>query len=147
MTGKQIERLRTVECIHTTMDEDQFFGVIEEKFRGLHDSDTESFTETYELELEGSELEVEGIRHDSDRWGENKYAVDGSVWFRVEDESDWEDIEERVDELCRRLKNLLSETIGFSGPVIVRSGDDKTERMWSRRIIHDKEDQPDINSE
>lgn len=124
------------------MDEDEFFKTLENCFQDLHQPDAESFEKTHELQShEDFELEVSGSRMDNDRWGEDRYALDANVKFSVEEEEDWEELEEELDRLTSRLKNLLQDTIGFTGPVVVRSNDDMCERMWARRLIHDIENE------
>lgn len=122
------------------MDEDEFFSTVENQFKDLHNPDCENFKEREEItDKDGFELEVSGIRKDSDRWGEHQYAIDANVKFTVEDESDWEELEDEVQRLTDKLQNLIHRSIRFTGPVVVRSTGNPCERSWARRLVHEME--------
>ena len=122
------------------MLDSSFVESIISQYQNLHNEDAEDFEETVTVESEPEmELTVVGCRNDANTWGENKYALDGTVRVSVENSGDWEEIKQSLEQVTDTLEDVVDETIGYDGPIIVRSGEDKTDREWSRRMIHESQ--------
>lgn len=118
------------------MEFDDFCDKVSNQLQELHSSDSDGFTETILDEESNIKISIEGNRKDSDRWGENKYAVDCTLDIIVQSESDWAEFSTKISNWVSELKTVISGSLGYNGPIVIRSSTDKKCRSWARRIIH-----------
>lgn len=117
------------------MDMKSFSETVQEEYNQLLDeSGSGKFEVSSEL-TEDIDVEFSGVRKNSDRWGENKFAVDARVDVSVQDEEDWTEVSDQVNEFTELIRQVLEDTLGYTGPVVIRSSDDRTVRSWARRLV------------
>lgn len=121
------------------MEFNNFCDKVSDQLQELHSSDADEFTETIVDEESDIKISIEGNRKDSDRWGENKYAVDCTLDIIVQSESDWDEFSTEISNWINKLKPVISEPLGYNGPIVIRSSTDEKCRSWARRIIHKEE--------
>jgi hypothetical protein len=115
------------------------YGEIKRKFQNINnpDSDPTEFEQTFNIsDSPMIKAIVRGEKNDNDRWGVDKYAVDARIDMKVNDVKVWEDEENAIDSFILQMKKILKESIGFSGPIILRANENETERSWARRLIN-----------
>lgn len=123
------------------MDVDSFSNRVREEYEQLL-SESESREFDVSFELTGDvDVKFSGSRKNSDRWGEDNFAVDARLDVTVQEEETWEEESDQVEELTESVKHALRDVLGFTGPVIIRSSDDKCVRSWARRLIKTEEEE------
>lgn len=114
-----------------------FSDEIVSKYEELKNTeDEDSFTIT--SKIGESELVFSGESHRHDRWGKDQYAVDATVDLNQYTEDT--DLE-TVDSYLSEVKKAVNESIGYRGPVLLRSSEDERVLSWSRRLILNTEEQ------
>lgn len=122
---------------------DENYEEIRRNFQRLDNPDSEEgeFEHEFNIQTEPNiKVTVTGEKKDSDRWGENKYAIDARIHIQVEEFESWEESQDSISNFKNEIKTILRESIEFTGPVILRSSEDETTRSWARRLIKDDSD-------
>lgn len=116
--------------------EEQLLSEINNDLTELSNDGLDEFE--HRLSIGDVHLTVTGKRREDERWGEDKYATDVQLNASVEKYEFWEDAEDDVEEFCDELADVVEETVGFSGPIVLRSNESLNNRMWARRVIRRK---------
>lgn len=122
---------------------DENYEEIRRDFQRLDNPDSEEgeFEHEFDIQTEPNiKVTVTGEKKDSDRWGENKYAIDARISMQVEESEHWEESQDITSNFTSKIKTILRESVEFTGPVILRSSEDKTKRSWARRLIKEYSD-------
>lgn len=122
------------------MDVNEFSDRVRQEYNQLLETDESKEFEVSDELTDNVDVKFSGARKDSDRWGENNFALDARIDVTVEEEDDWEEVSGQVENFTESMKHLLNDTVGFTGPVIIRSSDDKCVRSWARRLIKQEEE-------
>lgn len=121
------------------MDSD-FKSTLINRFSNLLDSEkAEDFKITEEVE-DNVELLVEGSRSNAEHWGDDRYSVDFQFGLRKSEELHWDEIEDTVEEYQDNSSEILTQSIGYNGPVRFRTDNNENIRQWARRILLEYED-------
>lgn len=118
----------------------EFQNRVRERFDDLRNADG---THQFELEYTITEspkavITISGRRRDSDRWGQNKYATDANIDLSVDSRESIQDLESEITSAEDTIQEILNDTIGYSGPIILRSSENPTVISWARRLIQDE---------
>jgi hypothetical protein len=117
------------------MDMKSFSETVQEEYNQLLDENGSGKFEVSSELTEDIDVEFSGVRKNNDRWGENKFAVDARVDVSVQDEENWAEVSDQVNEFTELIRQVLEDTLGYTGPVVIRSSDDRTVRSWARRLV------------
>lgn len=117
------------------MDMKSFSETVQEEYNQLLDENGSGKFEVSSELTEDIDVEFSGVRNNNDRWGENKFAVDARVDVSVQDEENWTEVSDQVNEFTELIRQVLEDTLGYTGPVVIRSSDDRTVRSWARRLV------------
>jgi hypothetical protein len=114
------------------MDSD-FRKTVEEQYTNLHSkSEHENFELSDEIQ-DGVTARFVGKRSDATYWGDKRYSVDFGVKLEIYDDVDWNEVE--IEKFEDNAQDMLEQTVGYSGPVVLRKNSSPMVIEWSRRMI------------
>lgn len=121
--------------VSTKYMDSELKSTLRKKFSNLLDSEkAEDFEISQEVE-DNIEILVEGSRSNAEHWGDDRYSVDFLFGLRKSDELQWNEVEDTIEEYQKRSSEILTQSIGYNGPVVFRADDDKDVLQWERRIL------------
>lgn len=120
------------------MDSD-FKKTVEKRYTNLHSkSEAENFELSDEIR-DGVTARFVGNRSDATHWGDEKYSVDFGVKLEIDDDVDWSEVE--IEKFEDNAQDILEQTVGYSGPVVLRENSSPMVIEWSRRMIFRLDDE------
>lgn len=122
------------------MNADQI-GSLKSKLQQLDNGkiDNDEFTESFSIsEDPGLDFIYNAIRKDGEKWSEDKYAIDISIFFKIDDPDKWSEVREKINNIESEIRDVNIESIGLSSPIFVRSNSEEDTKQWSRKILKNK---------
>lgn len=136
-----MQTLKLVRSLIKYMKLKTFTDRADNRVSDLVQRESEDFSVTYKSNDDPElEFKLSGEAQEGDRWGENKFVVDLNLESSVKHPETWEEFSEEINDVTRRVRSVLMENVGFSGPIILRSSNNENEKSWARRVILDEDE-------
>lgn len=120
------------------MNADQI-GEIKEKINELLNKENGEFTHNITLSEDPELLFIyNAIKKNDNKWEKNKYAVDVNITVKIDDPEQWDNVNDEINNMERKIRDMNYNSLGLSSPVVMRKNTEVDVKKWNRRIIKDK---------
>lgn len=122
------------------MNNKEFFNTIQSKLQHIiQNENSNSFTETMKIK-DDYEIVVEcNSEYNDEKWDSETYATTITVKILAENPNVFKSEQDKINTIKSRLEQIFNEKFGFKGPIVLRPVTDENERVWSRKLLLDKQ--------